>query len=80
MQGAAVAPVSDLEYTADWLEPRLLKRCTSAFLRQTSYEDESSMDDGTTWRLLCSGDPSVANGDLVTSLTIVTTICPGAFD
>lgn len=80
MQGAAVAPVSDLESTGEWLEPRLLKQCSSAFLRQSSYEDESSMADGTTWRLICSGDPNIGNGKLVTSLTIVTPICPDAFD
>jgi hypothetical protein len=79
LQGAAVAPVSELDFTSEWLEPRLLKQCQTAFLLKNSYKDEASMGDGTTWKLICSGQHSV-DRKLMTSLTILAPMCTDAFD
>jgi hypothetical protein len=79
LQGAAVAPVSELDYTAEWLEPRLLKQCQIALLLHNSYQDETSMANGTTWELICSRQNSI-DRKLMTSLTILTPMCADAFD
>jgi len=77
LQGAAVAPVSNLDYTARWLEPRILLPCTFAFLFQRAYEAETSMGDGTTWKLTCSRSRSPEADGSLTSLTISTPNCAG---
>lgn len=77
LQGAAVAPVSDLDYTAAWLEPRILLPCTFAFAVRRSYEAETTMGDGTTWKLTCSRGFSTEADESLTSLTVSTPNCAG---
>ncbi len=75
LQGAAVAPVSDLDYTASWLEPRLFISCGIAYVFRQPYLAESTMQDGTTWTLACSRNmgPEVYNSAY--SLTVVRPSC-----
>ncbi len=75
LQGAAIAPVSNLDYTAKWLEPRIFFSCGIAYLFQRSYESETYMNDGTTWTLTCSRDSSCDDYDSLYTLTIVTPSC-----
>ena len=75
LQGAAVAPVSDLNYTAGWLEPRLILSCGIAYLFRKPYLAETSMQDGTTWTLACSRNTSPEEYDSAYKLTIVTPGC-----
>jgi hypothetical protein len=53
-QGAAAAPISELDYLSDWLEPKITWNCSFAFLFRTEYYDEKVMDDGTIWKFSCS--------------------------
>jgi hypothetical protein len=78
-QGAAVAPVSELDYTGTWLDPKTLMRCPLAFLFRRPYEAQAAMPDGSTWRLTCSRDPTEPDSELVTSLTVNTPACSNAF-
>jgi len=80
LQGAAVAPVSELEYTSGWLEPRIILRCPIAFLLRSTFESEAEMPDGTTWKLTCSGSGAVGDVELATSLTVLTPECVNAFE
>ena len=75
LQGAAVAPVSNLDYTAGWLEPRILFPCTLAFALRRPYEAKSLMEDGTTWQLTCSRSRNGEVDESMTQLTIVAPSC-----
>jgi hypothetical protein len=75
-----VAPVSELEYTSRWLEPRILLRCPLAFLLGMPFESETDMPDGTTWRLTCSSNPSTGDTELLTSLRVVSPKCVDALE
>jgi|WetSurMetagenome_2_1015567.scaffolds.fasta_scaffold174173_2 hypothetical protein len=77
LQGAAVAPVSDLNYTARWLEPKISLSCTFAFIFHRSYQAETLMADGTTWKLTCSRSPGEPSEE---ERTILTVIAPGCID
>ncbi len=80
LQGAAVAPVSELDYTSRWLEPRILLRCPLAFLFRSTYTSEAEMGDGTTWRLSCTGSGQLGEVQLATTLAVLTPECIDAFD
>ena len=75
LQGAAVAPVSDLNYTATWLEPKLALSCGLAYLLHKPYEAEASMQDRTTWRLTCSRETNCDSCASTYTLTVVTPRC-----
>jgi hypothetical protein len=77
VQGAAVAPVSDLDYTKSWLEPRILLPCTLAFVFHRSYEAETTMPDGTTWKLICTRSISPEAEESFISFTVSTPNCAG---
>ena len=79
LQGAAVAPVSELEYTSGWLEPRVFLRCPLTFLLRSMFESEAEMPDGTTWKLTCSGSGALGEVELATTLTVLTPECLNAF-
>ena len=76
-QGAAVAPVSNLDYTAAWLEPRILFSCGAAYLFQRPYEAETIMEDGTTWTLTCS---RITGSEAYDSLYTLAIVAPGCVD
>jgi hypothetical protein len=80
LQGAAVAPISELDYTSNWLEPKLLLPCPLAFLLRTPYESEKEMPDATIWKLTCSRGPELQGAQLATSLTVASPRCVDAFD
>jgi hypothetical protein len=80
LQGAAVAPVSQLEYTSRWLEPRVLLSCPLAFLLRKPFESQTDMPDGASWRLSCSRIPSSGNAELLISLRVVSSKCADAFE
>ena len=75
LQGAAVAPVSDLELLSGWLEPKILFRCPLAFLVRNEYIHSETMADGTFWKLECQrpGDPLYA--DLEYTFSVATQKC-----
>jgi hypothetical protein len=75
LQGAAVAPISDLGYTTSWLEPKLLFSCTGAFLRREQYVASESMPDETVWKLECGRPADPAFADLELSLAVITQQC-----
>jgi hypothetical protein len=75
LQGAAVAPVSDLNYTAKWLEPKLTLSCGLAYILRRPYEAKSSMEDGTTWRLTCTRESTCDSCGSTCTLTVVTPRC-----
>jgi hypothetical protein len=75
LQGAAVAPVSDLNYTATWLEPKLTLSCGLAYVLRRPYEAETSMEDGTTWRLTCTRESTCDSCGSTYTLTVVTPRC-----
>ena len=79
LQGAAVAPVSELEYTSRWLDPRIFLRCPLAFLLRSKFESEAEMPDGTTWKLTCSGSGALGEVELATMFTVLTPQCLNAF-
>lgn len=78
--GAAVAPVSDLNYTASWLEPKLGFWCTVAHTLQTKYESMTTMKDGTTWKLTCTHDPTCVPFPSTYTLKVVTPRCSSALE
>jgi hypothetical protein len=78
LQGAAAAPVSQLEYTSRWLEPRTLIHCPLAFLSRSTYESEIEMHDGTIWKLSCSGSGQLGEVELATTFTVLTPECADA--
>jgi hypothetical protein len=75
LQGAAVVPVSDLDYTASWLEPKLFISCGFAYLSRQSYFTEKVMKDETTWRLSCSRESNNDTFDSLYSLTVFSPSC-----
>ena len=76
MEGAAVAPVSELDYTTRWLEPKVGIVCPLAWLLHRSYHAESSMDDGTTWSLSCSRESSDGATELKIAFSVASTCSP----
>ena len=76
--GAAVAPVSDLNYTADWLEPKILKSCVPSLILRKPYEDQKTFDDGTTWKFTCTKMSGI--GEAMYTLTIITPACKNVFE
>jgi hypothetical protein len=80
IQGAAVAPISNLDYTAKWLEPKVSFSCGFAQVSQRAYEAETSMEDGTTWKLTCSRLSSSDEYDSLYTLTIITPSCTDVFE
>lgn len=77
LQGAAIAPLSDLEYGTSWLQPKILLSCTSAFLRREQYVSSETMPDGTAWKLECGRQADPAYADLELSLAVLTQQCQG---
>ena len=77
LQGAAVVPVSNLDYTAAWLEPKIFFSCGIAYVFQRSYEAETTMEDGTTWVLACS---RIIGSDAYDSLYTLTIVAPSCVD
>ena len=75
--GAAVAPVSDLNYTAGWLEPKILKSCLPSMILQKPYEEEKTFDDGTTWKLTCTKMSGI--GETMVTLAVLTPACKNVF-
>ena len=75
LQGAAVAPISDLEYTTRWLEPKILTNCTLAFVGRDQYLASETMRDGTAWALECGRPAAPAYADLELSLRVTTPQC-----
>jgi len=75
LQGAAVAPVSDLNYTAKWLEPKITIQCELAFLFRREYRAITVMPDAVTWDLTCTRSGSEAFADLETTLAITSPTC-----
>lgn len=75
--GAAAAPVSDFNYTADWLEPKILASCLPSLLLKSSYSDEKTFDDKTTWKFTCYKMPGI--GEAMYQLTILTPRCENVF-
>jgi hypothetical protein len=75
LQGAAVAPISNLDYTATWLEPKVSFSCGAAYLTKGSYDAETVMKDGTTWSLTCSRNSSSSGYDSLYTLTIIAPGC-----
>jgi hypothetical protein len=53
LEGAAVAVISDLDYTSGWLEPKVTLTCSLAYLARKVYHSEEVMKDGTRWDLAC---------------------------
>jgi hypothetical protein len=76
LEGAAVAPVSDLNYTAAWLEPKVSLSCGLAYMLRRPYEAETSMKDGTTWKLTCTRESTCDPCSSIYTLKIVTPRCP----
>ncbi len=74
-QGAAVAPVSDLDYTATWLEPKISFSCGVSYVLRMPYEAEKLMDDGTNWTLTCSRSSGGEAFDALYTLKIVAPAC-----
>ncbi len=74
-QGAAVAPVSDLDYTAMWLEPRIFFSCGVAYLFHRPYNAETTMQDGTTWELACARLTDSKTYDSLYTLKVVAPSC-----
>ena len=75
LQGAAVAPLSDLEDTASWLEPKVLFRCPLAFFLRDQFVSSETMEDGTFWRLECERRRDPAFADLEFSFAVATEEC-----
>ncbi len=79
-EGAAVAPISDLNYTAGWLEPKISFQCTLAHVFQSKYESMSTMKDGTTWKLTCVHDPTCVPFPSTYTLKVVTPRCASVLE
>lgn len=75
LQGAAVAPVSDLDYISSWLEPKLLLNCSAAFLARERYVAAETMPDGTAWRLECTRPAEPAYAGLELSFAVLAPQC-----
>src|SRR3990172_4456646 len=75
LQGAAVAPLSDLDYTSSWLQPRIILSCPLAFLMRGEYVSSDIMDDGTIWKLECRRQADPGNADLEYSFGVGTDSC-----
>ena len=75
LQGAAVAPVSDLNFTAAWLEPKIAFPCVLANLLHRTYTAESTMKDGSTWRLSCSRQRGGLEADSLTDFSVTVPGC-----
>jgi hypothetical protein len=75
LQGAAIAPISDLEYGTSWLQPKILLNCTVAFLGREQFISSENMPDGTSWKLECRRPAEPAFADLELSLAIDTQQC-----
>ena len=73
--GAAVAPLSDLEYGSSWLQPKIVVNCSLASLRREPYASSETMPDGTGWRLGCGRPAAPAYADLELSLSVNTPQC-----
>ena len=75
LQGAAVAPVSDLDYLDKWIEPKLWLHCSRAFLFRDLYQATEVMADGTTWELVCRRAGMSPSDELDISLTVRSQQC-----
>ena len=75
LDGAAIAPVSELDYASTWLEPKITFSCSIAYLFWRPYEVETSMRDGTTWRLTCSRHSGADGYNSLYTLTIIAPAC-----
>jgi hypothetical protein len=75
LEGAAIAPVSELNYASTWLEPKITFSCSIAYLFWRSYEVETAMRDGTTWKLSCSRHSGADGYNSLYTLTIIAPAC-----
>lgn len=75
LQGAAVIPISDLNYISSWLEPKILFSCGIAYVLQQPYEAVTTMEDETTWTLTCSRNSGCDGYDSLYTLTIIAPSC-----
>jgi len=75
--GAAVAPLSDLEYTTSWLQPKILFSCPRAYLLREQYVFSETMPDGTVWKLECGRQAIPEFAALELSLAVLTQQCQG---
>ena len=75
LQGAAVAPLSDLDYTSSWLQPKIILSCPLAFLMRRQYVSSDIMDDGTIWKLECRRSTDPAFADLEYTFGVATESC-----
>ena len=80
LQGAAVAPVSDLDNLGKWIEPKLWLHCSQAFLFRDEYRANEAMADGTTWELVCRREGTSPSDELEISLTVRSEQCFDAFE
>ncbi|MHB8086708.1 MAG: hypothetical protein ACYDH2_00515 [Anaerolineaceae bacterium] len=75
LEGAAVVPISDLNFTAKWLEPKIAIQCTIANIFHRTYNAESTMKDGTTWKLTCSRPVGDTNAESTYNFSVTTPDC-----
>jgi hypothetical protein len=75
LEGAAVVPLSDLNFTTKWLEPKISFQCTIANILHRTYSAESKMKDGTTWKLTCSRLPGDTTADSAYEFSVTTPDC-----
>ena len=75
LQGAAVAPLSNLDYTTTWLQPKILLSCPLAFLLRGEYVSSENLEDGTFWKLECRRQSSQGFADLEYSFAVATDTC-----
>jgi hypothetical protein len=75
LEGAAVVPISDLNFTEKWLNPKIKFQCTLANIFHRSYSAESAMKDGTTWKLTCSRLPGDASTASTYTFSVTTPDC-----
>lgn len=75
LEGAAVVPISDLNFTTKWLEPKISVPCTIANLLHKTYSAESEMKDGTTWKFTCSKLPGDTSAYSAYEFSVTTPDC-----
>jgi hypothetical protein len=80
LQGAAVAPISELEYMSRWLESKILLRCPLAFFLRSTFASDTEMEDGTIWEFSCTSSGQLSEAELTTTLTVLTPECMDAID
>lgn len=75
LEGATVVPLSDLNLTTKWLEPKISFPCILANLLHKTYSAESEIKDGTTWKLTCSRLPGDTTADSTYEFSVTAPDC-----